>query len=71
MQQSRLWRLQGHLSPVNCREYLLLHHPEPTNHTEVNLPDDQDGYRPGWSMVDMIFMVRYVQEKCREQNLDL
>ena len=39
--------------------------------SETNLPDAQCGFCPGHSMVNMIFSVRQVQEKCTEQNLDL
>ena len=38
--------------------------------SEANLQDAQCGFCPGCSMVDMIFSVRQVQEKCIEQNLD-
>jgi hypothetical protein len=39
--------------------------------SENNLPEAQCGFRPDRSTVDMIFAVRQVQEKCKEQNLDL
>ena len=42
-----------------------------TTITEENLPEAQCGFRPGRSTVDMIFAVHQVQEKCKEQNLDL
>ena len=42
-----------------------------TTITEENLPEAQCGFRPGRSTVDMIFAVRQVQEKCKEQSLDL
>lgn len=42
-----------------------------TSISEENLPETQCGFRPGRSTVDMIFAVRQVQEKCKEQNLDL
>ncbi|XP_062841273.1 uncharacterized protein LOC134300780 [Trichomycterus rosablanca] len=42
-----------------------------SNISEVNLPESQCGFRPGRSTTDMIFVVRQLQEKCREQNLDL
>ena len=41
------------------------------NISEGNLPETQCGFRPNRSTVDMIFSVRQVQEKCREQNMDL
>ncbi|PFX23720.1 LINE-1 retrotransposable element ORF2 protein [Stylophora pistillata] len=42
------------------------------NISEHNLPEAQCGFRPGRSTTqDMIFAVRQVQEKCREQNMDL
>ena len=34
-------------------------------------PESQCGFRPGRSTVDMIFSVRQLQEKCREQNVKL
>ncbi|KAL8615669.1 hypothetical protein ACOMHN_034819 [Nucella lapillus] len=39
--------------------------------SENKLPEAQCGFRPGLSTIDMIFAVRQVQEKCREQNLDM
>ena len=36
--------------------------------SERSLPEAQCGFRPGRSTVDMIFVVRQVQEKCIEQN---
>ena len=35
------------------------------------LPESQCGFRAQRSTIDMIFAARQVQEKCREQNLDL
>lgn len=35
------------------------------------LPEIQYGFRPGWSIVDMIFTLRQLQEKCIEQNMAL
>ena len=35
------------------------------------LPESQCGFRKGRGTVDMIFAARQLQEKCREQNLDL
>ena len=34
-------------------------------------PESQCGFRAQRSTIDMIFAARQVQEKCREQNLDL
>ena len=42
-----------------------------TNVSEANLPEAQYGFCPGHSMVDMIFSMQQVQEKCIGQNLDL
>ena len=42
-----------------------------TSVSEANLPEAQCGFRPNRSTSDMIFAVRQVQEKCREQNKDL
>ncbi|XP_038077400.1 uncharacterized protein LOC119745248 [Patiria miniata] len=39
--------------------------------SEENLPEAQCGFRPGRSTIDMIFAVHQVQEKCKEQNMDL
>ena len=38
---------------------------------ENTLPDSQCGFRPGRSTVDMVFIVRQIQEKCTEQQMDL
>ena len=38
---------------------------------DVVLPESQCGFRRGRSTVDMIFVARLHQEKCREQNRDL
>jgi endonuclease/exonuclease/phosphatase family metal-dependent hydrolase len=43
-----------------------------TSHlSESILPDSQCGFRSGRGTVDMIFSARQIQEKCREQNMDL
>ena len=39
--------------------------------SEANLPEAQCGFHPGCSTVKMMFLVRMVQEKWIEQNLDL
>ncbi|CAM5131841.1 unnamed protein product [Natator depressus] len=39
--------------------------------SEENLPEVHCSFRPDHSTVDMIFVVRQVQEKCSEQNMDL
>ncbi|XP_076042061.1 uncharacterized protein LOC143025963 [Oratosquilla oratoria] len=39
--------------------------------SEDNLPEAQCGFRPNRSTADMIFVMRQVQEKCIEQNMDL
>ena len=35
------------------------------------LPESQCGFRAGHGTTDMIFAMRQIQEKCREQNQDL
>ena len=35
------------------------------------LPESQCGFRSGRGTADMVFTVRQIQEKCREQNQDL
>jgi exonuclease III len=35
------------------------------------LPESQCGFRSGRSTVDMVFIARHIQEKCREQQQDL
>ena len=39
--------------------------------TDNVLPESQGGFRAQRSTIDMIFAARHVQEKCREQNLEL
>ena len=39
--------------------------------SERVLPEAQCGFRPGRSTVDMIFAMRQIQEKCKEQNMPL
>ena len=38
---------------------------------EENLPESQCGFRRNRSTVDMVFVVRQIQEKCIEQNMNL
>ena len=42
-----------------------------TCRTGMVYPESQCGFRSGRSTVDMIFSVRHLQEKCREQNMPL
>ena len=42
-----------------------------TTHLDSTLPESQCGFRSGRGTTDMLFAARQVQEKCREQNLDL
>uniref|UniRef100_A0A5F8GWT4 RNA-directed DNA polymerase n=1 Tax=Monodelphis domestica TaxID=13616 RepID=A0A5F8GWT4_MONDO len=39
--------------------------------SEQNLPESQCGFQPDRNTIDMVFMVRQMQEKCLEQNLSL
>lgn len=39
--------------------------------SENTLPESQSGFRPNRSTMDMIFVARQLQEKCREQNQPL
>ena len=45
---------------------LLAHHI-----ADIVLPESQCGFRAGRGTTDMIFAMRQIQEKCREQNQDL
>ena len=56
-------RLQGHLECASEDE-------EPSQLPSL-LPESQCGFRQGRGTVDMIFTVRQLQEKCREQNKGL
>lgn len=42
-----------------------------TQLTEQNLPENQCSFRKNTSTTDMIFCLRQLQEKTREQNVDL
>ena len=39
--------------------------------SEKNLPESQCGFRSNRSTIDMVFTIRQIQEKCREQNMNL
>lgn len=39
--------------------------------SEEALPEAQCGFRPGRSIINMVFSVRQAQEKCTEQHMDL
>ena len=43
----------------------------PTTRLESTFPESQCGFRSGRGTTNMLFAARQVQEKCREQNLDL
>ena len=38
---------------------------------QENMPGSQCGFRSNRETVDMIFVLRQIQEKCREQNMGL
>ena len=39
--------------------------------TQENMPESQCGFRSNRGTVNMIFILRQIQEKCREQNMGL
>lgn len=49
---------------------VLLNRITPTIAKEV-LPESQGGFRSGRGTTDMVFVLRQIQEKCREQNMGL
>ena len=38
---------------------------------QENTPESQCGFRSNRGTIDMIFMLRQIQEKCREQNMGM
>ena len=42
-----------------------------THVVDIVMPESQCDFRRGRSTIDMIFVARLLQEKCREQNCDL
>ena len=72
------WRgLVQHLSPLQADgeaenlgsrlvEYRLI-----STITQKNTPEIKCGFRSNRGTVDMIFVLRQIQEKCRKQNIDL
>ena len=69
----RLFKLPMHHSALHCRQNLgscLLNRLIPTIAQE-NTPESQCGFRSNRRTTDMIFVLRQIQEKCREQNMGL
>ena len=61
------------ISSLHHRKGSSTHSPDGTPEEVVDsiYPESQYGFRAGRETVDMIFAMRQIQEKCREQNLDL
>ena len=71
MEKIRLFKLPRHHCALHCRQNLarvLLNRLIPTIAQE-NTPESQCGFRSNRGTTDMIFVLRYIQEKCREQNM--
>ena len=64
------FRLFVLLSFVICLAIVMLHRLL-TQVAETVLPESQCGFRRGRSTVDMMFVARLLQEKCREQHRNL
>ena len=73
MEKIRLFKLPRHHCALHCRQNLarvLLNRLIPTIAQE-NTPESQCGFRSNRGTTDMIFVLRYIQEKCIEQNTGL
>ena len=71
--KTRQFKLLRHHSALHCRQILarvLLNRLIPMTAQE-NTPESQCGFRSNRGTIDMIFMLRQIQEKCREQNMGL
>jgi len=71
--QSDFGPIEGYISEtVQDRRYVSINLKRLLSHVvDIIMPESHCGFRRGRSTVDMIFVARLLQEKCREQNRDL
>ena len=69
-QEKRLQQLQRHLRTQHCRHIIRSSHTDtPPEAGGGYLPETPCGFRAERSAIDMVFSLRQLQEKCREQQI--